>query len=53
MPAIRNRYAYLTMLIQMWSSKSDVLFLSSLSLGKVDSLQKFSTACVTKFLCVF
>ena len=46
---IRNRYACLILLIQLWGRKIDVaLFLSYLILKKVDSLQK----CVTKFLCL-
>ena len=38
---IHNRYACLMLLIQLWGTKIDVvLFLSSLILRKVDSLQK-------------
>ena len=45
---VRDRYACLILLIQLWGTKIDVLFLSSLILRKVDSLQKFCIACVTK-----
>ena len=39
---MRNRYAFLILLIQQWDTKIDVvLFLSSLMLRKVDNLQKF------------
>ena len=42
MSTIRNGYACLILLIQLWGTKIDiVLFLSRLMLRKVDSLQKF------------
>ena len=37
---IHNRYACLMLLIQLWGTKIDVLFLSRLMLKKVDRLQK-------------
>ena len=50
---IRNRYACLILLIQLWGTKIDiVLFLSSLMLRKLDSLQKFRSL-RNKFLCVY
>ena len=45
---VRDRYACLILLIQLWGTKIDVLFLSSLILRKVDSLQKCRIACVKK-----
>ena len=50
---IRNRYAFLILLIQLWGTRTDiVLFLSSLMLRKVDSLQKFRSLRNKIFVCI-
>ena len=50
---IRNRYAFLILLIQLWGTKTDiVLFLSSLMLRKVDSLLKFGSLRNKIFVCI-
>ena len=50
---IRNRYACLILLIQLWGTKIDIaLFLSSLMLRKVDSLQKLRSRRDKMFVCI-
>ena len=50
---IRNRYACLILLIQLWGTKIDIaLFLSSLMLRKVDSLQKFRSRRDKMLVCI-
>ena len=50
---IRNLYTYLVLLIQLSGTKIDiVLFLSSLMLRKLDSLQKRHSLCNKIFVCI-